>query len=359
MWLNIPQTLHVLKSSLNLKLNGITEYDGTAEDICEQIVTDCWNGRFFQTSTTHFPQFWTRDFGWCTASLLQLGYKKEVEKTLLYALNLFSTYGKVTTTISLRHKPFDFPTYAVDSLPWLTHSIALINDRRIVEQFSAFLEQEINKFFALVVDQETGLVKPKHFSSMKDFAVRKSSCYDNCMLGLLSRNLDALRLPNPLAEFNYKKIIKETFWNGTFFEDDMAKQHYVAADANIFPFHLNIINNQNMLRSALEQIQLNGLDHPFPVKYTSKTAPVRFIWQELFMRNYERNTIWTHMGPLYIALLKKVNKDQAKRHIQTYTKTIETYKNYLEVFAPDGKPFTTPFYHSDQGMLWAANYLTL
>ena len=80
------------------------------------------------------------------------------------------------------------------------------------------------------------------------------------------------------------------------------------------------------------------------------------------MKNYERDSIWTHMAPLYIKLLKKVDPEKAKQHKQAYTQMIETYRNYLEVFSSTRnkvKPFRTPFYFCDRGMLWAANYLTL
>ena len=358
---SFPLTLgfHVFKESLKIKIRGIKRYQGNADDICKQVVHDCWNGRFFQTSTTHFPQFWTRDFGWCTESLLKLGYKDKVEKTIIYALCAFSKHKKVTTTISKKDKPFDFPTYAVDSLPWLTHSLVLNKNKEIIENNSIFLEKEVKKFFEIVVDKKSGLANPIHFSSMKDLAVRKSSCYDNCMISLLSSNLKKLKLENPLKEFNHKKIIKENFWNGSFFYDDLSKGKYVAGDANIFPFYLKIINNKKMLQSAITHIHESRLDFPIPIKYTTKNAPIKFIWSEIFLHNYERDSIWAHMGPLYIKILKKTNKEDAEKAKAAYTKTIETYKNYLEVFNSYGKPFTTPFYRSDEGMLWAANYLTL
>jgi len=358
-WIYLTEGLRIFRSSLRLKADGFTEYDGNAKAICGQIVEDCWNGRFFQTSTTNFPQFWTRDFGWCTASLLKLGYTEEVGKTLRYALDIFSQHGKLTTTISLRHTPFDFPKQAVDSLPWLLHSLALADNGELVEPFRPFLENETEKLVAIAVDQTTGLVKPKHFSSIKDFAIRKSSCYDTCMLALLSQSLGKLRLANPLRDFDYEKLLREHYWNGRFFYDDLAKQDYVAADANIFPFALGIISDRSMLRSALGQVHLAGLDHPLPVKYTSKSAPVRFIWQERLMRGYERDATWLHLGPLYIALLSKIDRQQAQQHLGRYTRMIERYKTYPEVLTPAGKPFTSPFYHCDQGMLWAANYLTL
>jgi len=355
----LTEGLRMIKNSLNLKANGFHEYDGNAKDICMQIIEDCWNGRYFQTSTTNFPQFWTRDFGWCTASLLKLGHKERVEQTVLYALDVFSENGKITTTITPKGRPFNFPTFAVDSLPWLMHSITLIKNRALIEPFVPFLEKEIRLFYKKIIDKKTGLVKPKHFSSIKDYAIRKSSCYDNCMVASLSQSLDRLNLINPFKRFDYEKLIKKHFWNGNYFFDDLKKWSYIAADANIFPFYFDIIKDKRMLKSALEVVHHASLDLPLPVKYTPKNAPVKFIWSELFMHHYELDTTWTHMGPLYISLLKTVNPALAKKHIKAYTTMIESYKNYPEALTPRGKPFTSQLYHCDQGMLWAANYLTL
>ena len=352
---------HAFWSSMKIKIFGTKRYKGKAEDICRQIVDECWNGVFFQTSTSHFRQFWTRDFGWCVESLLKRGYRDEVEKTLGYALEIFSKHGAVTTTISPDHAAFDFPVYAVDSLPWLVHSLAVLGNRTLVQQYAAFLEREVERFVRRVVDEKSGLVKPQHFSSMKDLALRKSSCYDNCMVAFLFDNLKKCGLRRPLYTFryNYTKIIKKHFWNGAYFYDDMAKKPYIAGDANIFPFYTGIFSDRKMLLSALEHIQLAGLDRPFPLKYTSRDAPVRFIWSEWFLHGYEKDAVWTHMALLYIELVRRVDVEKATFYMDAYRKVIETNKNYLEVFASHGRPFRTVFYHSDQGMLWAANYLTL
>lgn len=337
------------------------KYLGSAKEICQQIVKDCWNGHFFQTSTTNFPQFWTRDFGWCCKALLQLGYKKEVHRTLRYALNRFQEYGRVTTTITPGGKPFDFPNMGVDSLPWLMHSIKIAGFPYLA--YKKFLKKEIKKFFEEVVDPLTGLVKPeKRFSSIKDFGVRKSSCYDNCMVALLAKDLKQMKLENPFGDYNYPTLIKQHFWSGKFFYDDLTKQEYVAGDAQVFPFALGIIQEEEMLVSAVKKIQEAGLDQPLPLKYTNKEAKVNFIWQEFFLRGYERDMVWTHMGPLYISLLKKIEPELAERYKEGYSQMIEKYGNYLEVLSGEGnqvKPFRTPFYFCDQGMLWAANYLRL
>lgn len=342
------------------------EYAGNANQICRKIIRDCWNGQFFQVSTNNFPQFWSRDFGWCTQSLLKLGYEQEVRQTLKYALNRFQEFGKVTTTITPKGKPFDFPTQAVDSLPWLIHSIKI--SKFYYGTYRDFLNREIQRLFDEVVSVDTGLVKQNlHVSSMKDFAVRNSSCYDNCMIALLAKDLSSMNgLLNPFKEYNYSSLITKHFWNGEYFYDDMAKQDYVAGDANIFPFVTGVIKDEGKLRSAMKWIQVAGLDQPLPLKYTAGREKVTFIMQEYFLKNYESNAIWTHMGPLYIKLVQNLDKWQAEEYHKKYTQMIEKNLSYPEVLSVTGegenievKPFKTPFYVCDRGMLWAANYLTL
>ena len=345
-------------------LNGLKsrvapkKYHGNAREISEQIIKECWNGTYFQTSTTNFTQFWTRDFGWCTASLLKLGYQTEVEKTLRYALNRFQINGKITTTLTPGGKPFDFPTYAVDSLPWLIHSIKL--SKFPYYNYKQFLTEQTQSFYNKVINPKLGLVRTDvQFSSMKDFALRKSSCYDNCMVAMLSRDLDELKLPNPFKGFNYQALILNHFWNGKYFYDDLRKQEYIAGDANLFPFLTGVIDDKNIRNLAFASISKDELDYPFPLKYTKERLSLPFIWQETLLRNYESNSIWTHMGPLYIKILKDIDPKKAEHLKKVYTAVIEKHKTYPEVFFPDGTLYSSPVYNCDRGMLWAANYLIL
>tara|TARA_Y100000034_G_scaffold45090_1_gene55439 strand:- start:902 stop:1984 length:1083 start_codon:yes stop_codon:yes gene_type:complete len=334
------------------------KYPGNAKKICKKIVKDCWNGRYFQTSTGNFSQFWTRDFFWVTKSLLDLGYQQEVQKTLRYAMNRFRQANKITTSLTPRGKAYDFPTYSVDSLPNIIHSMKLAKFNYY--DYKDFLNKEIRKFYDKVIDKKTGLVKGnEHFSSMKDYSVRKSSCYDNCMVALLAKDLKGMKLVNPFKKFNYAKLIKDNFWNGNYFFDDLSKKEYVAGDANLFPFIMGIIKDKEMMQKSMQSIAEAELDCPFPLKYTNSRAEINFIWEEFFLKNYESDAIWTHMGPLYIKFLEHVDKEKASRLKKKYTELIEKHNNYLEVFTKDGKPFSTPFYYCDSGMLWAANYLTL
>ncbi len=351
------QGTRIFLSSLKSRV-APKEYKGNAREICESIVKDCWNGTYFQTSTTNFTQFWTRDFGWCTHSLIKLGYQAEVEKTLRYALNKFQLANKITTTLTPGGKPFDFPTYAVDSLPWLIHSIRLA--KFPIYNYKPFLQEQTKLYFEKVINPQTGLVRTDiSFSSMKDFALRKSSCYDNTMVAMLSNDLDYLKLYNPFQKYNYKALIMNHFWNGQYFYDDLRKENYIAGDANLFPFLTGVITDQNLRDLAFASIAKDDLDYPFPLKYTKERLNLPFIWQESLLRNYESNSIWTHMGPLYIKLLKEIDPKKAENLRKTYAAVIENHKTYPEVFFPDGTLYSSPVYNCDRGMLWAANFLTL
>jgi len=333
-------------------------YQGSANEICTEIVKACWNGKYFQTSAQNFTQFWVRDFGWCTKALMDLGYKEEVHKTLKYALNRFKEHHKITTTIAANERPFDFPVPAVDSLPWLIHSIRI--SRFVVYPYQNFLNKEIEKFFQTFINPQTGIVKPElHVSSIKDQAIRKSSCYDNCMVALLAKDLKSMNLYNPFDKIHYPELLKRHFWNGKFFYDDLSKPEYVAGDANLFPFALGIINDEEMLKSSLAEIHRAGLDSPYPLKYTSSRKHVKFVWQELLMRNYESDAIWMHMGLLYVKLFKTMDKEKATEIKQKYQELIEQLHGFPKVLTADGKPYTSLFYTCDRSMLWAANYLML
>ncbi len=335
------------------------KYKGSAQEICQSIVKDCWNGRFFQTSAINFKQFWTRDFGLCTQSLLKLKYEKEVRSTLRYALNRFKKHRQITTTITPGGKPYDFPTFAVDSLPWFIHSIKVSNFEYY--EHKQFLNWQIKKFFEKVVDEKTGLVKKnEHFSSIKDFALRKSSCYDNCMVAMLAQDLASMKkLDNPFRKYDYSKLIKDHFWNGEYFYDDLTKKDYVAGDANLFPFLVGVVKDEKMLRSVINRIQQNELDQPFPLKYTDSRDKIKFVWQEMFFLDYESDAVWTHMGPLWIKLVQQVDKKLADEYRQKYKEMIEKHHGFLEVFSAESKPYSSPFYYCDRAMLWAANWLSL
>jgi hypothetical protein len=348
----------MLGRSARVRLFGFHQYAGDARQICEHIVNDCWNGRYFQTSSGHFSEFWTRDFGWCVDSLLKLGYRKEVLKTLEYALSVFSSAGGVATTISPGGKPFNFPRFSPDSLPFLMHALNSANAKALIKKYRGFLANEAEKYASRVIDIETGLVKDKPFSSMKDGFYRHCSAYDTSMAGMLAKELGKARIKHRIPDM--KKALMKNYWNGRCFLDDLSGKTYVSGDAQVFPFWTGVITDKKMMKSAFNAIIESGLDHPFPLKYTSFRIRPDVLAQKFFAPNYEGNTIWAHMGLLYIQLLTKFDPALAKQHTLSYRQLVEKYRNFLEVYQPDGtKPYKSIAYSCDEGMLWAANLLVL
>ncbi|MBW2978255.1 hypothetical protein KY331_05400 [Candidatus Woesearchaeota archaeon] len=351
----------IIVRSFRVKFKGVKKYKGDVKQICRQIIEDCWNGRYFQVSAGHFCEFYARDFGWCTHSLLNLGYKDKVIKTLDYALGIYSKNKRITTTIDPRGRILDVYTYSPDSLAYLMRSLRLANAKNLIKKYKPFLETEVKKFFDIVFDKDKGIVKENtFFSSMKDHSVRNSSCYNNIMVAMLSKELDKLKFENPFKEYNLKKIIKEKFWTGEYFLDDLSGNKFVAGDANIYPFWTGVFTDKKMLKSTINKIIEKKLDEPFPLKYSEERKGKKFTFiEKIFVPNYEGSAIWIHMGPLYLELLRKVNKTRYNLLIQRYKNLIEKHKNYLEVFNANGSIYKTFFYHTDESMLWAANFLDL
>ena len=212
--------LRIFKSSLRRKSSGFKQYSGNAEEICSAIVEDCWNKKMFflQTGASHFAQFWTRDLGICTEALIAIGYREKVLLTLDYALERFARYKKVTTTITPKGKPYDFPVFASDSLPFLIHSLKIANATHLLRKYQPFLLNEIQRYHDIVMDPATGMVRAKaHFSSMKDYSKRSSSTYDNCMAAMLSKDLEEINFYNPLHDYDIAGNIKKNLWNGKYF----------------------------------------------------------------------------------------------------------------------------------------------
>ena len=358
MWL--PDAWRIFKRSRDVKRYGIQKYKGNADTICKKIVKKCWNGKFFQVSAGHFCQFYMRDFGFCVDSLLKLGYKREVLKTLDYAMGIYAKQG-LKTTITPGGKAVDVFMYSPDTLAYLIRSLRAADAKKLILKYRAFLIKEIDKFYDLVIDKETGLVRDdRYFGSMKDESKRKGSCYDNIMAAVLNNELNKLKMYNPLKKYDFKKRIKHMFWNGNFFVNDMqGDKEEITGDSNVFPFWSGVFTDKNMLKKAIKSIQKAKLDKPFPLKYSVKKKGHKFNFVEKFVPDYETNTCWMHMGPLYIQIVKKINKKKAHEYKVEYKKIIEKYKSFLELFTSDGKPFKSKFYYADESMLWAANYLAM
>jgi hypothetical protein len=361
--IHISEALRMFKRAGYVRQYGFKQYKGSPKQIAKQIIDDCWNKKhkYFMVSSGHFNEFYCRDFGMCAEALVKLGYKNKVHQTIDYALKKFQKNKRITTSISPKGKCFDFPNYGADSLPFIIHAIRVSNAKNILKKYNVFIKHEIDFYRKNVFDNKTSLIRSdKHFSSIKDYAKRSSSCYSNCMLAMLSDDLKALKFYNPFSSYDIKKSIIHHFWNGSYFYDDTSKTKVITGDANTFPFWCNIISSKHIFNLCMKSMEKAKLTKPFPLKYTTKPEKIhKMHFLEIFAGDYERDTIWMHLGLCFLDITKRFDKKRFKKHIKQYDNLIKEDKNFLEIYDKNGFPFNNPFYISDESMLWVSKYLAL
>lgn len=347
---------------------GFHKYHGDARAICAAIVHECYESHhgYYRVSIGNYCEFWVRDFAWCVAPLIRLGHSREVVHTLEYALGVFAREGAVTTTISPDGRPFDFPVYAVDSLPLLLFTIAeaqrLVTDSAIKQQlrdilfaYAPFLDMQVAVFREKVVGNG-GLVRPGHFSSMKDHSARLHSCYDQAMIALLDHCIKLLGLRERLPVHDYKAILLEHFWKDDHFVDALGSS-VISGDANIVPFWCGVVSDVHMFKRMVARIEREGLCDPLPLRYTRRKQDHHGVWQSFFAPNYEGDTVWAHMGMMYLDVLARHDPERARIALAQYARKIEEHKTFLELYEGNGKPYKSLVYMADESMLWCANWL--
>lgn len=334
------------------------QFEGTYLEICEIIIKKCWNGKYFQTSSSGFSEFWIRDFAYCAESLVSLGYANEVRTTLVYALDRFKKFGAIRTKISRNGLPVDIFYIAPDSLALLILSLIKTHNRDLATKYKDFLNSEIARFYDKIVDKEVGLVKRGYFSSVKDHSIRQSSVYDNVMIAYLAKNLDDLGLNNPFKKFDWAKKIKDVFWTGSYFRDGLENDD-LTGDANIYPYWLGIFDDKAMMAKSFDSMEKAGLTNPFPLKYSSHRRGVFVGLINFFTPNYQGDTIWLQNGLIYLQLLEKISRKKFQKYFGIYKGLIEHNKNFIEVFHSNGQIYRTPFYKADEALLWCSMFLNL
>lgn len=358
----IREGLRYFRATLYAKKHGFASYEGDAKEICRKIVDERWNGKYFETGKRHYNEFWTRDFGFCAEALVNLGHREKVLKTLSYAMQRFKKAGRITTTITPKGKPYDFPCMSVDSLPMLIHSIRVSDAQHLMIKYKDFLEFQIDKYFDKVFNPKNSMVKMyAHFSSMKDMAVRRSSTYDNCMVHMLQQDLKALQFHNPFEGHDIKAKIDKHFWNGSYYYEDMRREKTVTGDANTFPFWCGVVKSKAVFKKCMDSMARAKLDVPWPLKYSSsgKSISKTLLIEKLFMGDYERNTIWMHLGMCYLDCMKNFYASRLDDYLKKVSEQIKENRNFLEVFTPEGKPYEVKLHITEEGMLWACKYLDL
>ncbi len=353
----ILEGLRIFKNSVKKKIRR-EEHSGSAEEICRKIIDKCWNEKkeYFMVSNGNFSQFWARDFGMCIESLIHLGYKDKVRLTLKYAMDKYRKTGRITTQITPKGKPIDFPSFTPESASYMLNSLLILNDKKLIEE-----NQDLFKKIAKKIrkeDVKAGFLrKDKTYSSMKDHSNRISDCYNNCFLYLFSQNLKKIgvyELDLQVEDFKAK------FWTGKYFKDDLSGHNVCSSDANVYPYWTGLIKDKKMLDSSIEEIRKRKLDKPYPLKYTRREdIKHKFHFADMLVSGYERDTSWVHLGMNYLEIVGKTDVKLLKEYLKVYEKLILKHKNFLEVYDSNGKPFSRLLYESDENMLWSCIWLSL
>lgn len=367
----INETMKVTKEHINSGLKIFKDskahkeyhqFSGDPRTICRKIVRQNWNGHFFQSGQKHHTNFSMRDVGLCADSLLYMGYQDELIKTLEYALKIYKHYDQVTGTINHNHKAVNMFGYSCDALPLLIRTMRLVKSGYLFKEYHEFLQGEIFKYYDEVFDEKIQvLYENKPFSSFKHQLKLRSSFYDNCAAALLAKELRYLKdnfgleLRNPFEKWHYKKSLKDRFWVGAYFLDDISDKYYLAADANVFPYYWKLFEDQEMINSSENLIIREKLDYPVPCKITRTKIENRENQIFTFLtKNFHADTCHTKLGFIHLLTVIRHNRVLSRKYIDVFLEMIERDHNILEVLNSKGEPYKTPFYKSDEGMLWAS-----
>jgi hypothetical protein len=358
---------HMLRVGLGRKRAGPTRYEGSAEEICEQIVRRCFHPeqRYFMTSRWSYPEFWARDFGRCVPALLTLGFEREVAETYRYALERYERGGAFALVLTPRGKLFDFPAgYAPDGFAFFLLGLAHLGDRALVDRHRAFLEREAERFAALVVDPETGFVRRGVlFSEAQDNAIRDSSCYSNCACLLARQSLAALGLRNPLDRFDHAALV-ERFWDGDHYADDLRGLPYPSGDAQIFPLWCGAVSAKGAARARLDVVlawlDRQGLNAPLPGRYGTGPAPERRMHLVHWINPWQEGAVWTCLGLHLLEVLRDHRHPRWPVELARYRALVERERCFPEVLdGATGELFAGPVLLSEDSMLWAASFWQL
>jgi len=350
----------------NWFVRDYTAYHGDARAICRQIVEDCWNKTYFEAGTDLLSQFWVRDVGLVVSDLVRLGHHHRLHRCLGWALHVYRRHGRITTTIFRPQSPHDIYEYACDSLPYVLHGLLEIGADDLLREYAEFLGGEARRYRHELLDERTGLVRADRFyPGFKDMMRFRSTCYSMVFMQWtkqLCRQTGGV-VPDPFEDLDFTDAILERYWTGTHFRNDAESDAaLLSADANLFPFATGVIDDEGMKRAAFETLEQAGFCDPFPIRYHLKPNPRRTEPMALLMLpNYQGNSVWALVGPLYIRELASIDPDRARRHLAAYARHIEQWRTCVEVFEPDGSaPLKGRFrYRAGTGMLWAASYLGL
>lgn len=335
----------------------IEQFDGDAREISRQIIDRLWEGDFYRTSLGHFDFFWVRDFGTVSASLVRLGHADRVHHTLRWALRHFRRANIISTCIDKAGHCFQAPSRAIDTLPWLMHSI-VVSGYPLNASDRVFLKRQLKKYRKTFLEPN-GAVKKMKFAEMRDAVVYDRSAYAVSLVGRLAVCAEALGFDFFDVQIYHDDLLRH-YWTGQYFKADR-KVSAFSAEGALLPFFLGIIDDKNLADKTFDYISDQKLNELYPLIYTNEPKAFRYNWWMTtpWMPNYEGHTIWSWHGEFYLHLLKRYHRPEYAEQYQHFAAMMERHKTFPEMLNLDGSWYYAPIYSSDPGMIWCALFLEL
>lgn len=345
----------------NRYFGKIERFDGTAKQICGQIIDKLWEGDFYRTSLGHFDFFWMRDFGTVCQSLVRIGYADRVHHTLAWALRHYRRAGAITLCIDKAGNTFNAPAKkSVDALPWLLHSL-VVSDYPLNKSEQIFLNQQLKKYCKTFLDPATGELRKIRYAEMRDAVNYDRSAYAVALIARMITCTEQLGLHKfPFEAAYYQRELLTRYWTGEYFQADRQSNVY-SSECALMPFFLGVIDDADKAGRTFDYITKAGVNKRWPLEYCANSEDFHYRpgmgkWS---MPNYTGTTIWTWHGTFYLHLLNRYHRPEYEQQYTNFTQLIETTGTYPELINPDGSWYKAPFYMADPGMVWAALFLEL
>ncbi|MFZ1258762.1 MAG: hypothetical protein WAQ25_04815 [Candidatus Saccharimonas sp.] len=356
---NIFGTLRAEYRQLANRYFGTVErFDGDARAICRQIVARLWEGEFYRTSLGHFDFFWMRDFGTACHGLLKTN-PEQVHATLSWAMRHYRRAGTVSTCIDQAGNCFEAPSKSIDALPWLLHCL-VVSDYTLHKSERQFLERMLRRYKKRYLEPQTGMLRSRKWSEMRDAVMYDRSAYAVTMVARLARCAKRLELDFPYQTEQYRELLVSHYWNGHYFNADYGNDAF-SAECALFPLYMGIVDDPVLAGKTLDYIANQKLNKPYPMLYTNQPDAFHYHWWMTapFMPQYEGQTLWSWHGVFYLHLLKRCRRPEYEHQYQSFARMIERHGTWPEMLNADGSWYNAPVYKGDPGMIWCALFLEL
>lgn len=340
----------------NRYFGTIERFEGTAKEICHQIIERLWEGNFYRTSLGHYDFFWMRDFGTVAGSLVRLGQKDKVQHTLRWALHHYRRANTITLCIDQAGNTFNAPAKrSIDALPWLLHSL-VVSHYHLNKSEHLFLQKQLRKYTKAYLDPKSGDLLNVSYAEMRDAVYYDRSAYAVTLVARLAHCAKELRLTAfAFHPEQYQQELITNYWNGEYFSADRANTAY-SSDCALMPFFLEVINDEDMVHKTCDYINEAGLNALYPLQYGehSEQFKYRFAMGKWAMPNYTGTTLWTWHATFYLHTLSRYERPEFRHQYIKFSQLIERHGTYPELTNPDGSWYYVPIYRADPGMVWAA-----